>query len=100
MQCLILSERLQHIGKAFDRCRAVRHQHLIRQRDKAQAAQVSAMTKCWIVGSFRKVCCALNCTTRLSGGCATRAGQQRFHLGSHLVRLRPLQSLEVRGELL
>lgn len=40
--CLILSERLQYIGKAFDECRAVRYQYLIRQRDKARAAQAAA----------------------------------------------------------
>lgn len=40
--CLILSERLQHIGKAFDQCRAVRYQHLIRKRNAAKEAQVAA----------------------------------------------------------
>lgn len=40
VQCLILSERLQHIGRAFDHCRGARYQQLMRQRDKARAAQV------------------------------------------------------------
>mmetsp|Transcript_684 Transcript_684/g.1984 ORF Transcript_684/g.1984 Transcript_684/m.1984 type:complete len:306 (+) Transcript_684:212-1129(+) len=40
--CLILSERLQQIGRAFDHCRGARYQQLMRQRDKARAAQARA----------------------------------------------------------
>lgn len=40
LQCLILSERLQHIGKVFDQCRAVRYQQLMQQRNKRAASQV------------------------------------------------------------
>ena len=38
-QCLLLSERLQHIGRAFDHCRAVRYQQVMRQRNKRSASQ-------------------------------------------------------------